>query len=263
MAQPPKIASSSNPLARRFREVARGHGRSHGLFLLEGRHLLDEALKIRWPLEAVLVEESRWYDWRARLEAAGAEVTLATRDLLEKVGTAPAPEGILALGLRPEAALPDPAPQQRFLYLDGVQDPVNVGILVRSAVAFGCAGIFTGPGTADPYGPTALSRSAGGALHRPPVVVKPEALVRWCERGGVALLAAQEGGRGIPADLHDRPLCLALGNEGHGLSEAILAAAEATVGVPMVSGWDSLNVAAAGSVLLAALSGMDFHGLGA
>jgi TrmH family RNA methyltransferase len=263
MVQPPKIASTSNPLARRFREVARGHGRAHGLFLLEGRHLLDEALKVGWPLEAVLVEESRWYDWRVRLQAAGAEVTLATRDLLEKVGTAPSPEGVLALGRRPESGLPDPAPQQRFLYLDGVQDPVNVGILVRSAVAFGCAGLFTGPGTADPFGPTALSRSAGAALHRPPVAVKPEALVRWCERGGVALLAAQEGGRGLPSGLHERPLCLAHGNEGHGLSGAVLAAAEAAVGVPMVEGWDSLNVAAAGSVLLAALSGMDFSAPGA
>lgn len=263
MVQPPKIASTSNPLARRFREAARGRGRAEGIFLLEGRHLLDEALKVGWPLEAVLVEEAKWLDWKVRLEAAGAEVTLATRDLLEKVGTAPSPEGVLALGRRPQAVMPDPSPEERFLYLDGVQDPVNVGILVRSAMAFGCASVFTGPGTADPYGPTALSRSAGAALHCPPVPVKPEALVKWCQRGGVALLAAKEGGRGLPCGLRDRPLCLALGNEGHGLSQAVLAAAEAAVGVPMVSGWDSLNVAAAGSVLLAALSGMDFRGSGA
>jgi len=257
MVQPPKIASPSNPLARRFREVARGHGKAQGLFLLEGRHLLDEALRVGWPLESVLVEESRWLDWKVRLEAAGAEVTLAPKGLLEKVGTQPAPEGVMALGKRPRAPMPSVRPGGRYLYVDGVQDPVNVGILVRSAVAFGISGIFVGPGTADPFGPTALSRSAGAALHLPPATVGPEALVKWCEAGELLLLAAEEGGRSLPPRLSGKTVCLAMGNEGHGLSEVVRAAATARVGIPMAPGWDSLNVAAAGSILLAALCGVE------
>jgi len=257
MVQPPKIASPSNPLARRFREVSRGHGRGLGLFLLEGRHLLDEALRVRWPLESVLVEESRWLDWKVRLDGAGAEVTLVPKGLLEKLGTQPAPEGVLALGKRPLPQMPSVRPGGRYLYMDGVQDPVNVGILVRSAVAFGASGIFVGPGTADPFGPTALSRSAGAALHLPPVAAGPEELVAWCEAGELLLLAAEEGGRGLPPRLSGRCVCLAMGNEGHGLSEAVRAAAAARVGIPMAPGWDSLNVAAAGSVLMAALCGVE------
>lgn len=260
MVEPPKIASPSNPLARRFREVARGHGKAQGLFLLEGRHLLDEALKVRWPLESVLVEESRWFDWKVRLETAGAEVTLVAKGLLEKLGTQPAPEGVMALGKRPRPGMASVRPGGCYLYMDGVQDPVNVGILVRSAVAFGVTGIFVGPGTADPYGATALSRSAGAALHTPPAAVAAEGLVEWCTREGVVLLAAEEGGTGLPGGLAGKAVCLALGNEGHGLSEDVVRAADAKVGIPMVPGWNSLNVAAAGSLLLAALCGVEIQG---
>lgn len=257
MTHPPEITSPANPLAKRFREVAMTGGKRQGLFLLEGRHLLDEALKVEWPLEEVLVEGSRYAEWEARFAAAGVPVTLAPKSLLEKVGTQPAPEGVMALATRPGNALPAPRAGERFLYLDGVQDPVNVGILVRSAVAFGVSAIFAGPGTADPFGPTAMARSVGAALHRPPIALKREELLAWCRKGEVALLGAEEGGGSIPSGLSDRPLCLAMGNEGHGLSHDIREALRVRVGIPMAQGWDSLNVAAAGSILLAALAGVE------
>lgn len=250
MGRVARLTSRDNPLCKRFRGLARNprHGRKEGIFLLEGRHLLEEALRVGWPLDSVIVDESHWPLWEELLKPAGVSVALVPDDLLQELGTQPAPEGVLALGLRREPSWPEVSSRGRYLYLDGVQDPVNVGVLVRSAVAFGFESAFIGPGTADPFGPTALSRSAGAALHILLAHCGERELLAWAERGNVTMLAAEEGG----APLRKAPLApvlLALGNEGHGLSPRLRASAT-LVGVPMAEGWDSLNVAAAGSILM-------------
>ncbi len=255
MERPARIVSKDNPLVKRFRNVARGprHGRKEGLFLLEGRHLLEEALRAAWPLEAALVEESLWPSWERALKVSGVPVALVPSCLLQRAGTQPAPEGVLALGLRPVPRWPGAKAGGRYLYLGGVQDPVNAGILIRSAVAFGFDAVFTGPGTADPFAPAALSRSAGAALHLPPLQCGEEKLLAWAKEEKVLLVAAEEGGLPLRAAASS-PVLLALGNEGHGLSPSLRAAAASFVGVPMAKGWDSLNVAAAGSILMRDLS---------
>ncbi|MGC8723303.1 MAG: TrmH family RNA methyltransferase [Acidobacteriota bacterium] len=248
-----RITSPQNPIAKKVRSAAQGEEAGH--FLLEGRHLLREALAVEWPLECVLVDEDHWQRWQTTLGTLEERVFLCPAALLRRLGTAPSPEGVLALGIRRDPSWPRPRPGDRFLYLDAVQDPVNVGILVRSARAFGVAGAFVGPGTADPFRPTALSRSAGAALHIPLVATDAKDFLRWKSSHGVALLAAEAGGLAA----WDRepvlgPWALAVGNEGRGLSEPIRTAADALVGIPMEAGWDSLNVAAAGSILLYSLA---------
>ena len=251
-----RLTSRDNPLCKRFRGVAQNprQGRKEGIFLLEGRHLLEEALRVGWPLDSVMVDESRWPLWEDLLKPAGVSVALVPNDLLKKLGTQPAPEGVLALGLRREPRWPEVSSRGRYLYLDGVQDPVNVGILVRSAVAFGFDSAFIGPGTADPFGPAALSRSAGAALHIPLAHCGEEELLVWAERGNVNMLAAEEGGAPLRGAVM-APVLLALGNEGHGLSPRLRASAT-LAGVPMAEGWDSLNVAAAGSILMRDIAGL-------
>ena len=256
---PTTLASRDNPLVKRFRKVARAPkgGRAEGVFLLEGRHVLEEALRVSWPLAAVLMVREAWPAWAPRLErarAAGTEIRLVSPELLGSLGTQAAPEDVLALGVRRAPDWPRPAPAGRYLLLDAIQDPVNVGILVRSAVAFGFDAVFAGPGTADPFGPAALARSAGAALHRPPVPCGVRPLLDWCAAGGVEILAA-EGGAAPPGEEWSpgAPLLLCLGNERHGLSAELLTAAR-RVGVAMAPGWDSLNVAAAGAVLMHGLA---------
>ena len=250
---PKRISSPQNPLAKKVRSSAQGE--EAGVFLLEGRHLLHEALAVGWPLECVLVDEDHWKRWQAALGPMEERVFLCPQALLRRLGTAPSPEGVLALGVRRERPWPRPGAGDRFLYLDAVQDPVNVGILVRSARAFGVTGAFVGPGTADPFRPTALSRSAGAALHIPLVATDAQDFLRWKSRHRVTLLAAEAGGLAAwDKGLAPGPWALAVGNEGRGLSEPIRTAADARVGIPMEAGWDSLNVAAAGSILLYSLA---------
>lgn len=253
------LTSVQNPVAQRFRRITEtGRGRREGVFVLEGRHLLEEALRTGWSIEVLLVDRDLWprvsRDVAARV--APASIYTAPRDLLARLGTVPSPEGYLALCPRRPASPKPPRPGELYLYLDRVQDPANVGMLIRSAQAFGLDGVHCGPGTADPFGPVALSRSAGAALHLNPARVTEAAFLTWAGEGRVRILAAEAGGTApSPGPSGDPPRALAVGNEGRGLSPGLRAAADATVGLAMTPGWDSLNVAVAGSILMYLLAG--------
>lgn len=256
--EPRALTSAQNPVAQRFRRITEtGRGRREGVFVLEGRHLLEEALRTGWSIEVLLVDRDLWprvsRDISARISPTS--VYTAPRDLLARLGTVPSPEGYLALCPRRPAPRKPPGPGELHLYLDGVQDPANVGMLIRSARAFGLDGVHCGPSTADPFGPTALSRSAGAALHMNPAQVTEAAFLAWASEGGARILAAEAGGAARPpAGPGGPPRVLAVGNEGRGLSPGLRAAACCSVGIPMSSGWDSLNVAVAGSILMVLLA---------
>jgi len=251
--EPRTLTSAQNPIAQRFRRVARGGGRKDGVFLLEGRHVFEEAKRVGWPLEVVLVDRREWPRWKLALRSLRPEPIcyMVPGDLLERLGTAATSQGVLGLGTRMDPEDPVPSRGELYLFLDRVQDPVNVGMLIRSAVAFGAAGVFAGTGTADPYHPTAMARSAGAVLHLPPLPRSHAGFLEWVRRSEVNLIGARAGGAPpAPLGAHAPPAALALGNEGSGLSAELAAACGDTVAIPMREGWDSLNVAVAGSVLL-------------
>lgn len=249
---PPELLTSlQNPLIKRFR--AAGRSRKGECFLLEGRHLLQEALNASWPLDAVLLDSAHWSDWTSRLERLSAEgkVFLAPTALVDRVATAASPEGILVLASRQHQPWPNPNPNDLYLFLDGVQDPVNVGILIRSARAFGLAAVFAGEGTADLFHPTVLARSAGAALHLPIISCTGEAFIEWAAAKGVHLVGTNA--RGTPLTQQQgllTPAALVLGNEGRGLSPNLTSACPVRYSIPMAAGWDSLNVAVAGALFM-------------
>ncbi len=259
---PLPLTSLQNPLCKRVRKAAEGKDRE--AFLLEGRHLLTEALAAAWPLLAVLVREDRWPEWSARLFPLVEEgkVFLVPARLVERLATQPASEGLLALAARKVPPFPEVPSLRGYLYLDAVQDPVNVGILVRSARAFGLAGVFAGQGTADPYRGLALYRSAGAAFQIPVWPVKAPEFLSWAGVNGVTLLAANARGEPLPKAARPQgPFAVVLGNEGRGLSPELLERCARRVAIPMAAGWDSLNVAVAGSILMAHFSGFRFPAL--
>ncbi len=255
---PKLLTSPQNPLLKRFRAAARDH--RGDVFLLEGRHLIGEAITARWPLESVLVDPVYWNSWRPLLQDAVPEsaVYLVPENLLRSLGTVPSPEGVLALARRKEQAWPTPEDGHLYLFLDAVQDPVNTGILIRSARAFGATAVFSGAGSVDAYHPTALSRSAGATLHVPVLSCSPDPVLSWVQEPGVLLVGADSKGK--PAGGFRRPACaaaIAVGNEGRGLSIPVRDACAIRLAIPMAHGWDSLNVAVAGGLLLYHFSGFD------
>jgi TrmH family RNA methyltransferase len=246
-----RITSPHNPLVKRLRLLARS--REPDAFLVEGRHVLAEALRAGWPIGEVLLAEDQWELWRDRLEPLASEgrVFLAPRKVVRQASALASPEGVVAIAQRRPSPWPSTEEGGLWLYLDAVQDPVNVGMLVRSGAAFGLAGVFCGQGSADPFHPTALSRSAGAAFHLPVVPCSLEEFLGWAGSRRVLLVAANARGEDFrewapPA----APVVLALGNEGRGLSPPLLEACRVRLSIPMMRGWDSLNVAVAGGLLM-------------
>jgi len=139
-----------------------------------------------------------------------------------------------------------------------VQDPGNVGGVIRCAAAFGASGVACSPGCADPFSPRAVRASAGQALVFP---VEAEAafapLADAVRRaGGEAFATASRAGVPLSRWRPRAPLLLALGNEGQGVSEEVMLCCAGQVSVPLRDGVDSLNIAATAAVILASLVGV-------
>jgi len=245
------IRSQKNRTIKTVQRVARG--KQKNLFLVEGRHLLSEALRTKWPLTTVLLRKDLFPAWRESLQEQGLEnkTQLLSPSLASSLSTLVSTEGIIAVAEKRAQPSPSAKPGDFFLYLDAVQDPTNVGILIRSAVAFGLNGVFAGTGSADPFRLKALYRSAGAAFHVPIWTSSCEDFLDWADRHGVLLVGGNA--RGTPFNDVSKPMgpfALLMGNEGVGLSEALLERCALRVAIPMTTGWDSLNVAAAGSLLM-------------
>lgn len=247
----PRLDSPANTrVVAAARAIARGER-----LALESPRLLLEALDAGVDVEEVLHDggaDSGAAVDRAR--AAGVRTTLVSSRVLAKLTELGSPRGLVALAPIPARA-PDSIPASFGLVLDGVQDPVNVGALLRSGEAFGASGAVLTPGCASPFSPRALRASAGSAF-RLPVAAGATAgeAVAWAKRSGAALVGAVARGGVDPRDVPAGPLVLAVGSEGRGLGPEVEGALDVRVTIPMSGGVESLNAAVAGGVLLYALA---------
>jgi len=253
------MAGSLQTLIRDLR-LRRGRER-RGLALAEGVRLIEEALAagigFRGAAVAPALEgTTRGKALKAALERAGVALAPVTdRELVELADTEH-PQGVVAV-IEPRTwSLGDvPAGQGAvILVLDGVQDPGNVGTIVRTALALGGAGVVALKGTAELHNPKVV-RGSMGALFRLPCVPATETeLVEWAAAHAVELWVSEARGEpvgGLVGRAGPRPaIALVLGSEGAGVSAAIAARAHRRVGIPLASGAESLNVAVAAGILL-------------
>jgi RNA methyltransferase, TrmH family len=264
-----QLTGRDNRWLRKFRATLRaGEPSADGSIGVEGPHLVEEALRAGLPIEAILASTAgeRHLGKLAPLVPPGIPVLRTTDRLFAGVADTQTPQGIAAL-VCPRAASFDDLVRGRPLVvvLVGVQDPGNVGTILRAAEAFGATGVATctwgGLGTADPLSPKALRASAGSALRLPLVHgVATAVLLTQLRVTAVKLYAAspakhssakQEGRVLNPweADLRG-PSALLVGNEGAGVPLEVQSSADALVRIPLQSGVESLNAAVAASVLL-------------
>jgi RNA methyltransferase, TrmH family len=271
------ITGRENRWLKRFRAALAGQRDDDGIVGVEGVRLVEAALGSSLPVEALLVSESgaRHLPRVAPYLASGVPVLRSSDKLFASVADTQTPQGIAAL-VRPRQAtienlLSGPA---LLVALAGVQDPGNVGTIVRAAEAFGATGAATLPaegiGTADPFGPKALRASAGSALRLPIVLgVSPTILLAQLRMFRVKVYAAvpaAEDSKNQTSDALSALLCpwdvdwkipsaILIGNEGSGLPTDLVRAADARVYIPQAAvnapvGIESLNAAMAASVLL-------------
>jgi TrmH family RNA methyltransferase len=241
------LESPANPLVKLVRRLARG-GRRDPRFLLEGRKLVQAALESGIEVECALVSSGRATDEVRALEARGIEVVEATAKLFRSVSSLESPEGILAVGRRPERSVAELAAEGVVVVSAGIQDPGNLGALARIAEAAGARALVLLKGSADPFAPKALRGSMGSLLRVPVFEIDDLAALR---KLGFRLAAlVPRGGVDFRAADWKPPVAILLGREASGLDEGTIAGADLRVTVAMQGAVESLNVATAAALVL-------------
>ncbi len=249
------VTSRTNARVKQLRAAFTGQARlSGGMVAIEGEHLLREALRSGMVFKAVFISERldlpRWVPY-------GVEVLRLANDVFRSVVETQSPQGLAALIVPPvpkfEDVLASDGSPSLIVIACGLQDPGNLGTLVRSAEAFGATGLLTSPGTVNPWNQKALRASVGSVFRVPAVSATLDEIAGLRARG-VRLLAtvgAQEHGVKAAQDEDMSGSCaLLIGNEGAGLGSEWLEVADAQVTIPCPGAVESLNAAVAGSLLL-------------
>ena len=252
-----QITSRQNPLIKRAIQIRVGN--EPGFMFVEGARLVDEAIAAGASIESIIytsafAETDRGKLLFARVARMHFRGALVPEQIMHAICDTESPQGIVALAAQPRAELDDvfTGDAPLVVVVDGLQDPGNLGAIIRAAEAGGAAGVVTTPGTVEPFSPKALRASMGSAF-RLPVVRRAvvEAVVAAARENGCTVLAALTHGevRYTDADWR-RPTVVLIGNEGAGLSPDALALADETVAIPIASAVESLNAAMAATVLV-------------
>lgn len=260
VGDPKTVTSTENAAVKRARALERDRTlrERQGLYIAWGLHLAQEALRTAAPVRHAIVatrlqESQEGRDLLADLGAAGIPILRATTRVLESVVEGSGDQGILLLCGLPRHHLSDLLGRRASLVLaaQGVQDPGNLGSILRSALALGASGLVALPGCTDPFGSRAV-RAAMGAQFTLAVAAAdiPEFLEKVRD-SGLQIIAADPGGAQTPPEVDlTVPTVLLVGNEGDGLPKALLETAHHRVRVPMAPEAESLNVHAASVALL-------------
>jgi TrmH family RNA methyltransferase len=251
------IASRQNPVVSRCRGLARGRSDADAALLLEGRHLVEAALDAGLAMELLAGPRDALVGPAAELArraaAMGARVVAVTAAVLDAMSPVRSPSGLVAIA-RPLSATPDavtrPAPALVAVLID-VQDPGNVGAVVRVVDAAGGTGVVTCGTTADPFAWKALRGAMGSAFRMPVVRAGTSAdIVARLKGAGLRIVATRpcHGASPYAVDWR-RPTAYLLGSEGGGLAPGDLELADEHVTIPMRAGVESLNVSTAAAIL--------------
>jgi len=276
-----RITSRQNAVVKRFRDLARasrvaapvggaehhGQGGHAGEILLDGPHLVQEALACDIPIDIAAYSERQLDNVLSPLSRLAKDVRkhggkpiLVTEQVLAAISPVQHPTGVVAIALaratdvRVVFAAAHATGQHLpiVLVLAGLQDPGNVGAIIRTAAGFGGAGIVAIEGTANPFSWKAL-RGAMGGTFRLPVAARgtaPEVIAAAHDHDVRLVAAVPRGGTPLPKMDFRKPLAIVMGGEGAGVSTAIMAAADESLTIPMRAPVESLNVAVAAALLL-------------
>jgi RNA methyltransferase, TrmH family len=269
-----KITSRQNPLVKRFRRVRAGGERPH--VFLEGVRLIEDALSTRAHFESVvfttaLQSHERGSVLLEALQGVQCRGALVSEQVMEAIAGTAAPQGVAAIVSRPYLELDDLFANGPDLLViaDELQDPGNIGSIIRTAEATGASGLITTRYTVDPFSDKSIRASMGSALRLPMVTdAKREDIAARCREHNIKIIASSAAPVRSPvlSILEDAakaqivrvcsevdmtvPLALIVGREATGVSAGAAQHAEELVHIPMAEGVESLNVAAAAAMLL-------------
>lgn len=245
------ITSLQNPHVKKWRLLnkSRTERMDQGLFMAEGEHMVQEALQSK-RVVTLLVAESAQSRFAPLLNAAPAVQVLADHVFASLCETK-SPQGILALCPYPAAVAVEHL-GNRIVCLNGVQDPGNVGTILRTMDAAGFTGLLIDDKTADPYSPKVL-RATMGSIFRLPILQTKELAETLCslQQKDFEILAGDLMGQPFFSDRKRKEnTCIIIGNEGAGIAPEIKEKATLRLKIPMMGGAESLNAAVAAAIMM-------------
>lgn len=256
----PLVESKNNSRVKYVKKLARRRFRDReGKFVLEGFRAVEEVLKLSGTVEFILFSPSARATSRGeQLFAAAREAGIAAVEVAENImrdlaGTE-TPQGVLAVVCRREVSLDDilSTSPSLLVLVDGVQDPGNLGTIVRTSAGAGAQGLILLPGTVDLYNPKTL-RSTMGNIFKLPVVMAGQRseVLKKIRNAGLELVVGDPRAEKAVFEIDlTGPVVIAVGNEARGVQEDILMHSRHRVHIPMSAGVDSLNVAVAAGIML-------------
>jgi TrmH family RNA methyltransferase len=247
------ITSRTNARVKALRAAFNGDASRPGDLLgIEGEHLVAEALRSHLPLDTIFLREGSEavLDRPSLALLPTNNIVVLSRDVFSSAVDTASPQGIAATLAIPKLAGPSPLPCV-YLVIESLQDPGNLGTLLRSAEAFGIAQVFVTPDTVNPWNPKAVRASAGSVFRMPVIRDSLASIAGTLKASATPLFAAvAKSADAIPAmDAYlVAPCALMVGNEGSGLSSEALSFATSQIHIPCAV--ESLNAAIAGSTLM-------------
>jgi len=240
------------------RDLGRRKAREkRSLFVTEGvrsvEELLRSGLQVRGALVAPqLLSAPRGLALRKSLDESGIEVAEVTEKDFRSAAETESPQGVIAIGEMPARSLDtlEIGSVCRLLLLDGVQDPGNVGTILRTAAALGATATIALPGTVDLWNPKVIRSSMGAQFVHAALHAESNETQAFLDRNNIELWVADASGTPVDRDQAPSRLAVAVGNEGSGVSPETRAKARKAISLPITANVESLNVAVAAGIIL-------------
>lgn len=230
-----------------------------GLFLIEGIRLVEDALESQTPIEAVLVQDDLIPSGRLdkvlnTAHSIDVDLFEVNDVVIEYVADTRTPQGVIAIGRQyrhEREGLIAGKNNSWYLVADNIQDPGNLGTMIRSADAVGAGGVFIGKGSVDLYNPKVVRATMGSLFHLPVMETPLDELFTLLKENNVTVIGAStEAEKGLYSEDLTGGIAIVIGSEAHGISEEIRQHIDKWVALPMPGKAESLNAAIASSVIL-------------
>ncbi|BCU81137.1 23S rRNA methyltransferase [Polycladomyces abyssicola] len=253
--KPIVLTSPHNDQVKRWRKLQSRKGRQTlGTLWIEGEHLLEESVKAGWRVRALIVDQEREAEhrqwWEQRIK--NVPVYFLPTRLYRTLADTETPQGIAAEVEIPKREVDPAIPADGvLLLLDAVQDPGNVGTMLRTARAVGATGVWLGKGTVDPYNPKVVRAAMGALFHVPIRMIDLHEELPRLRSAGYRVVGTHPRGDNVHFDVsYPGRTAFLLGNEGRGVDPELMRWVDCKVSIPMPGGAESLNVSVTASLLL-------------
>ncbi|MFT8323266.1 MAG: RNA methyltransferase [Bacillus sp. (in: firmicutes)] len=242
------IHSVKNPQVKEWKKLLSKKDRDKtGTFLVEGFHLVEEAFKAEAILDLIISEEVDLPGW----DYGDLPVKIVTKEIMAQLTETETPQGIVAVCKQMEDASIVYS-GKTFVVLDKVQDPGNLGTIIRTADAAGIDAVVIGEGTVDIYNPKVVRSAQGSHFHLPIIKQKIPSFIDALKEKNIPVFGTSlENGKDYREMKREQEgFCLIVGNEGSGVSKEVLVKTDANLYIPIYGKSESLNVAVAAGILL-------------